>query len=51
MYSNNTDARVLHVGSLYDMTIKLFCNRVFVMKMSRFCQMYATLLRASFHKI
>ena len=39
---NNTGARML--DSIYHMTLKLSCNRVFGMKTSRFCKIYATLL-------
>ena len=46
---NNTGARML--DSIYHMTLKLFCNRVFGMKTSRFCKIYVTLLWASFHNV
>ena len=46
---NNTGARML--DSFYHMTLKLFCNRVFGMKTSRFCKIYVTLLWASFHNV
>ena len=34
---------------LYHMTLILFCNRVFGLKTSTFCQIYTTLLWASFY--
>ena len=34
---NNTGARVLDY--IYHMTLKLFCNRIFGVKTSRFCQL------------
>ena len=39
---NNTGARM--VDSIFHMTLKLFCNRVFGVKTLTFCQINATLL-------
>ena len=39
------------LDSIYHMRIKLFCHRVFRVKTSGFCQIYATLLLTSFHNI
>ena len=43
--SYNKGARLLDY--IYHMTLKLFCNHIFCMKMSRLCHIYATLLWAS----
>ena len=39
------------LGSIYLMTFKLFCNRVCRVKRSIVCQIYSTLLWASFHNV
>ena len=44
---DNTGAWML--DSIYHMTFKLFCNRVFRLKMSRFCQIYAGNCIQNFH--
>ena len=46
---NNTRARML--DSIYHMTLKYFCNRVFGVKTSIFCHKYATLLWTLFHNV
>ena len=48
---NNTGAQM--IDSIYHtcMTFKLFCNHVFRVETSRFCQIYVTLLWVLFHNV
>ena len=46
---NNTGARML--DSIYQMTLKYFCNRVFVVKTHIVCHIYATLLWVLLHNV
>ena len=39
------------LNSIYHMTLKLFCNLVFGVKTSMFCQTYMMLLGALFHNV
>ena len=39
------------LDSIYHMTLKYFCNRVFGVKTSKFCHKYARLLWASVHYV
>ena len=45
----NTGARML--DSIYQKTLKVFCNRVFGVKMLAFCQIHATYVVMSVTKI
>ena len=47
--NNNTGARM--IDFIYHLKFKLFCNYVFGVKTSKFCQIYAMLVLASFQNV
>ena len=46
---DNTGAQV--IDSVYHITLNLFCNHIFGVKMPRFCHLYSTLLLGSLHNV